>query len=702
MNNKALANLFLGVCIRRHPWRLGGLWLLVAALCLGDARAQDPPPPPADANSGTDEPAAVPDELLMFQDVPVVVSAARRPQPANWLSVPVSIVTAEDIHYSGLRSLNDVLQFTPGVDALKLDRNRTALGVHGLHEYYSDRLLSLVDGRSADSSVFGGPLMERLSMPMEDIKRVEVVRAPGGAAWGANAFTGVINVITKDPEDVLGWFATTRWNHFGESYSHIRWGAKGGPWSWKVSLNYADNKTSDDVLHHASFTSSMPAINGLMGFDDFRARDFSRTWRHDTKAVYRPSDRTKWTFGLGGTHAKMGDYLTLTYWPRDNVREDCYRAFARAETKLDGGRSAHFQWSGKYVDRAMGTERYRVGENDLEAQYNFALAENHKTSVGGNVRGTYIDTQWGEAQQNRYAGGRFDEYWLGLFAIDRWQITKRWALEGQLRADWYSETYTDWSGRLSSLYALDEAGKHVFRLSAAKAFRAPLISLRRVRRSNLRLPLPGPPAYGFNLLLPKDDMDNEQTWSLEAGYTARLAKWLTFRADGYYQRFEDLIGFEIDSTALQWFIRPKNIGGADSYGGEVELEAKGKAGTIGAWYAYNGFQEQRDRQNLRAFLPAPHKVGLRGRLFLPHGWTLNANYKYTDLTPGDGSSVTMANTSHRLDLTVAKEIADGHGEVMFGVSDVLNKEHDAIIATSQFANHKIPGRTFFVRFQWKF
>ena len=96
------------------------------------------------------------DELLLFEDMPVVISASRQPQSADWLSVPVSIITAEDIHYSGHTNLPEILQYTPGVDVLRIDRNRYAVGVRGLHDVYSDRTLVLIDGRNAYS-----PLVRR-------------------------------------------------------------------------------------------------------------------------------------------------------------------------------------------------------------------------------------------------------------------------------------------------------------------------------------------------------------------------------------------------------------------------------------------------------------------------------------------------------------------------------------------------------------
>ena len=88
-------------------------------------------------------------------EVPIVISASRQEQKITETSVPVSVITAEDIHYSGLTNISEILQFTPGVDVLKIDRSSYAIGVRGLHGVITDRTQSMVNGRLADNPGFG-------------------------------------------------------------------------------------------------------------------------------------------------------------------------------------------------------------------------------------------------------------------------------------------------------------------------------------------------------------------------------------------------------------------------------------------------------------------------------------------------------------------------------------------------------------------
>ena len=110
-----------------------------------------------------------------LMEVPVVVSVSRQPQKLGELSAPVSVITAEDIHYSGLTNIPEILQFSPGIDMLRISRFRYAVGVRGLHEFISDRTLVLINGRSAESPLFGGSEYYTLPILMEDIERIEVL-----------------------------------------------------------------------------------------------------------------------------------------------------------------------------------------------------------------------------------------------------------------------------------------------------------------------------------------------------------------------------------------------------------------------------------------------------------------------------------------------------------------------------------------------
>jgi hypothetical protein len=75
--------------------------------------------------------------------------------------------------------------------------------------------LALLDGRSIYQDFFGFVMWDFLPVNLNEIKQVEVVRGPASAVWGANAFNGVVNVITKSPREMAGTSAVIGFGAFG-------------------------------------------------------------------------------------------------------------------------------------------------------------------------------------------------------------------------------------------------------------------------------------------------------------------------------------------------------------------------------------------------------------------------------------------------------------------------------------------------------
>lgn len=648
---------------------------------------------PHDANKQGDFFEMSLEELM---EVPVVISASRQARKIGELSVPVSVITADDIHYSGLTTIPEILQFVPGVDVRRLDRSRYIVGVRGLHGRFSDRTLVLINGRVAGNPALSTIEWSTFPVIVEDIERIEVVRGPGGAAWGANAFTGVINIITKKPKDVQGYFASATFNEFGDSYNHIRWGGNADKWTWRLSTGYEDFEDSD-AAGAGRFISGTPALNALIGFDTYSARDFSRNWRFDTEAVYQYSDQTRYSFGAGYANFQTGDHEFVGYFPKSDFLTSTTRVFSRIDHIFDDRSSGHLQWYGNFVvsHPVNLIKRLSYSENDIEGQFNFKVGDKHDISLGGNLRWTRINTTAGDnSNEMVFHGEPYDERSAGLFVINRFRATERLTLENQVRADSYSETHGDWALRSSALYALDQAKDHTMRFSFARAFRTPPVGCRRTTSSSI--------SGLFNTFRPLDDLRNEGTWSIEGGYIGKVAKGVTLNVNSYYQRFDHLVGVDISTVGPVTNSTFNNVGGGNAYGTEFELAMENKRGKLSAWYAYQHFNTDEYEQVIRAYHPSRHKSGLTGRLFLPDDWTLNANYAYNDSIPGLNNAVVSAHPFHRLDLTIAKKFADGNGEFMIGVADVLNNTNDPVFGIGEFAAHETPGRTFFIRLQFNF
>jgi len=631
-----------------------------------------------------------------------VVSSSRLPTQSNYLSTPVTVITAEDIHYSGATTIPEVLQFAPGVDVRRLDRQRYIVGVRGLFGTYSDRTLILIDGRPAMDPVFGTTHWEDLPVLMEDIERIEIVRGPVGAAWGANAFNGTINIITKKPDQCTGGLISTTISAFGDTYTHLRYAQTEGQWSWKASAGYDDVKDSD-AAGAGRYVSGIPAANPLMGFDSFEARDWGRHYKFDTQAEYRVDNQTRYSFGVAHSSGQEGGFELGGAFPRRDILTEYTRMFARTDHQIDDDTSIYIQWFGDYWDthcRVL-TDHVTYMENDLETQINFKPADDHTASAGGNVRWNSMTTHnYSPLDEIEFDRNEYNEYWAGVFLIDRWSVTDRFTLEGQMRLDNYSETTTDWSTRLTALYALDEQQNHILRAGFARSFRSPNLAVRSGTADYLQAPGVGSLFIGKSS---PDSLDNEGIYSFEAGYTGRLNKNLSLDIDGYYQRMEKLIGV---STVRDMFgVTTEtfgNIDGANAYGMETSLTWQHKMGTVRAWYAYNALVTDEFGQVTRSIPPSQHKIGLNGRWYVDKDWTFNTNYVFQSAVKAFGTSAGDAKCSDRLDLTLSRKFAKGEGEFMVGVMDVLNKNTEPVYDSVNITALETPGRTFFARLQIKF
>jgi len=156
--------------------------------------------------------------------------------PLDKAPATASVIYAAEIEAMGARTLDDVLETVPGVhiSLSTLSRLDSVESIRGIHTGFNSQVLLLLNGVPVKDDITNGrPTLFRL--PVGSIERVEVIRGPGSAIYGADAFAGVVNVITKDAANInqtqFGvktgsfnsqelWLQTaTQWNGIGISFS---------------------------------------------------------------------------------------------------------------------------------------------------------------------------------------------------------------------------------------------------------------------------------------------------------------------------------------------------------------------------------------------------------------------------------------------------------------------------------------------------
>ncbi len=133
-----------------------------------------------------------------------IISASKKPEIVADVAAAVYVITQEQIRRSGATSIPEALRLAPGVHVARISATEWAINIRGLNNQFAENLLVLMDGRSVYTHVFSGVFWDVQDTVMEDIERIEVIRGPGAALWGANAVNGVINIITKNAKETKG------------------------------------------------------------------------------------------------------------------------------------------------------------------------------------------------------------------------------------------------------------------------------------------------------------------------------------------------------------------------------------------------------------------------------------------------------------------------------------------------------------------
>ena len=134
----------------------------------------------------------------------VVVTATRTPVRLVEAPVTTSVIGAHRIATAAPDQVAELLRTVPGVNVIRLSANDIALTTRGATTPAAHSQLVLVDGRSVYLDFFGLVLWDAMTFNQGDIQQIEVVRGPASATWGANAMTGAVNILTREPRQSVG------------------------------------------------------------------------------------------------------------------------------------------------------------------------------------------------------------------------------------------------------------------------------------------------------------------------------------------------------------------------------------------------------------------------------------------------------------------------------------------------------------------
>ena len=140
-----------------------------------------------------------------FGDEEFVTIATGTRQQVSRAPSSATVITPADIKAIGATSLSEALETVPGLHVSADPGGYNPIYIiRGIHTQDNAQVLMLINGVPATRLEAGNRGKAWGRMPVENIQRIEVIRGPGSALYGADAFAGVINVVTKSPDDIDG------------------------------------------------------------------------------------------------------------------------------------------------------------------------------------------------------------------------------------------------------------------------------------------------------------------------------------------------------------------------------------------------------------------------------------------------------------------------------------------------------------------
>ncbi len=582
-------------------------------------------------------------EETIFQPIETVITAGRTEQRIERAPATVTVISAEEIRASGAMNIPELLRLVPGLDVTTVSSSHFEVNARGLNQILSNKLLVLIDGRSAYFDFFGGVIWPALQIVLDQIDRIEVVRSPSSALYGANAFSGVINIITKSPRQIDGTIVSVRGGEQGSIYSSLVHGKRYGDTSVRFALG---------ARQMGSFTNSRRKFeNNILG-NIYLSHRFSANQMLSVEAglingtvnqkVRLLDNNFKATTSYAKVNYEHGNFSLQSFWNHGNETGD------------------------PFFPKTGGAE-ILYNTFDLEAQQTLELANKHTLVVGSSYRYNTI--------KSNLTGPEHRQNLLAAYLQEEYRPIPEISLLGGMRVDHHPLVGTNFSPRASLIYA--PTGRHTFRTSVGRAFRNPAFT---ESYFDLGVPpaVPGAPEF---TLVGKTNLKSEKITTYEFGYTYFPRHFFRAEFNFFFYRFNDYIGIdEVVPIADNGGLRQSytNAGSARNHGFELALDV-----LPASWVKLSAnYSFQNLTNNYTVFekqLPAKHKLNFKSFLNLPYNLSCylavsRVSKSVWEVPTSNGRyEVAEAISNTRLDTRLAWETLQRKAELFVAGYNLLNR-----------------------------
>lgn len=613
------------------PMRLGRIATCLAALWASGAVAQNE----------LDET----DLALTYGDKNFVSIATGTRQLVRKAPSAATVITAEDIAALGARTLDEALESVPGLHVSRSSVGYViTYGMRGILTWANPHVLMMVNGIPMTSIFQGNRGDLPVSMPVENIARIEVIRGPGSALYGADAFAGTINIITKTAGETDGTSFGLRAGSFDSWDTWFQHGSTIGDFELAAYLKVggtegqrrivrADAQTAIDNLGLAPAASLAPGALSL-GHDDIDGQlDVSYKKFRLRTSYLRRSDAGVGAGVAGGLDpvGRVRDtrFTTDLSWSDPNFTPtlalELQAAYLQAAYEIstplqlfppgaffgsfpDGMIGAPQKWerqtrlsaAGTYSGFADHRLRFGLGHDEMDL---YKTRESKNFTLFGGPLPTPVP--YGPSSGANLFMSPHKRHVSYLYVQDEWSFAKDWTLTAGLRHDRYS----DFGGTTNPRLALVWEARHdlTAKVMYGTAFRAPSF-VEKYATSN-------PVALGNSALQP------EKIKTLEASVTWQARSNLETTLSVFHHEISDVIGIPASSTTYQ------NGGNQKGSGGELEVTWAATANLrLSGHYAYQKNIDQTTRHD--AGYAPHHHLYARADWRLMRGWQLSGQLNH--------------------------------------------------------------------------
>lgn len=301
---------------------------------------------------GTD--ASLEDEMAWLQAETFVITASRVLENIKKTAASITVITEQQIRQMGARNLMDVLKIVPGISYRYDTDGNYKVAVRGLAKSAGQNILLMINSHPLNQNYSGGAILTYAPLNIDNIQRIEVIRGPGSALYGANAFAGVINIITKDAGDIDGVQVSARGGSFQTQQYNVLLGKAFHDIDIAFNVNYFDTDGFEREIKQDSLT----LIDRQFGTNASRAP--GHTTEHDQRY------NTSLTLGYKGLKFD-GSYTHIEHdWPvspvyalggENNVEDDEYYLTLGYDRTIKEG----LDFSGKIYRNHFSTNTYFQG-----------------------------------------------------------------------------------------------------------------------------------------------------------------------------------------------------------------------------------------------------------------------------------------------------------------------------------------------------